>query len=95
MSIDEKLKASKGKFAVCVWDPYPRRDMKDPKVVRPYTREGYAIRYAKKMNGEWLKKNKEKKGLTGEEVVAYLMDGRDSEIEREYFVINDEGLRVF
>ena len=94
MSIDEKLKASKGKFAVCVWDPYPRRDMKDPKVVRPYTREGYAIRYAKKMNDGWFKKQNEPEEKKRRQDLAYLLN-REREIEREYFVINDEGLRVF
>jgi len=95
MSIDEKLKAPEGKFVVCLWDSYPR--MEPPiDIVETFDTEEEARKYSKEKNDE-LKKTfyaKKARKLSSEEVAAYLMDERDRIIEPEYFVMDDQGLRV-
>lgn len=48
--ICKDLKAPDGKFVVCVWNPSNPRKSTPTIVGRPYSVEGFAIGYAKKMN---------------------------------------------
>jgi hypothetical protein len=93
--LEEKIKAPKGKFAVCLWDSYPR--MEPPiDIVETFDTEEEAGKYSKEKNDE-LKRTfyANKAGrLSPEEIAACLMDGRDRMIEPEYFVMNDMGLRI-
>jgi hypothetical protein len=54
MSIDEKIKAPEGKFAVCLWDSYPR--MEPPiEIVETFDTEEEARKYSKEKNDELMK----------------------------------------
>jgi len=87
----DKLKAPKGKFAVCVWDPSnPEKSI--PSIVYTettnrkaiYASENYACWYARIRNKkwfEWLQEQQQK----GESVSG----------ETDYFVMDDRGLRVY
>ena len=97
MAIDEIVKAPEGKFAVCLWDGYPRMEPPAPEIVETFGAEEEAVKYAKGKNGELQKEFYAKGGeqLTPELMLAYLMDGRSRMIEPEYFVMNDEGCRIY
>jgi len=95
MSIESKVKAQEGKFAVYVWDPYPRREMKDPRIVDDGLGERTAKAYAKRMNEKWFKENKRRTGMTPEQVVLASLDGRNRVIEKEYFVVDSQGIRIY
>jgi len=95
MSMDEKIKAPEGKFAVCLWDSYPRMEPLID-IVETFGTEEEARNYSKEKNDELKRTFYAKKAgrLSGAEVAAYLMDGRDRMIEPEYFVMDDRGSRV-
>ena len=69
----ENLKAPEGKFVVCVWDPANPEKSIPVQISNPYTVEGSAIGYAKRMNTK----------------------GQPDIGEREYFVVDDRGTRVY
>lgn len=95
-TIDNKIKAPEGKFAVCFWDCYPRMEPPEPGIVETFDTEEEASKYAREKNEELRREYYEKKAgtLTPEEILMYFMDGRERVIEPEYFVMNDQGLRV-
>ena len=97
MSIESKVKAQEGKFAVYVWDSYPRREMKDPRIVKDGLGEKTAIAYAKRLNKKWSEENYKKEGrsMTPEEVVMASLGGRNRQLELDYFVVDDQGLRIY
>jgi len=87
----DELKAPKGMFAVCVWDPSnPEKSI--PYIVDTettsreaiYASEDYACWYASMRNKKWFKWLQEKQ-KRGESVSG----------ETEYFVIDDRGLRTY
>ena len=85
------LKAPEGMFAVCVWDSSnPEKSI--PTIINArttgrdsiYASEKYAGWYAKMRNDKWFQEMTEKK-QRGEQIIG----------EQEYFVINDQGLRIY
>lgn len=90
MSIEEKIKVSEGKFAVCYWDP------SNPEKSRPgiektkttnryaiYKSEKYARWYASMRNESYFKEVQERR-KAGKPVIG----------EVEYFVMDYEGNRT-
>lgn len=93
---DEKIKALTGKFAVCLWDGYPRMEPPAPEIVETFNTEEEAIKYSKEKNAE-LKREFYAKGgeqITPTLMLAYLMEARDRMIEPDYFVMDDRGCRI-
>ncbi len=64
----QSLKAPKGKFAVYAWDPSNPEKSIPKQVGKPYSVEGFAIGYAKKMNA------KEQPAIG--EVAYFVLDGQ-------------------
>jgi hypothetical protein len=99
MPIDDNVKdvkAPQGKFAVCLWDGYPRFEPPMPNIVDTVDTEEEANKYSAQKNAE-LQRDFYRRGgekLTPELVLVYLMDGRSRMIEPEYFVMNDKGMRL-
>ena len=98
MSLENKLKAEKGKFAICVWDPYPRMRMKDPTILQDGMEEKDAKDCAEMLNKLWYEENKDPKTLITEELALYQLNpalAQIRDLEKDYFVIDDSGLRVY
>ena len=93
MPIENELKAPQGKFAVCVWDMYPRMEPPAPSIVDVFSRQSDAEQCAWQKNSEWF--GSKKTGLSGIELAAYLMDGRGRLLEPEYFVVDENGEKVY
>ena len=90
MSLEERmkeayknLKSQEGKFAVVVWDPSNPEKSIPTIVAGPYTVEGFAIGYARRMNKKWYDETKEKRAK-GLPVVG----------EADYFVVDGYGDRI-
>jgi len=102
MPIDDEvkdIKAPEGKFAVCLWDSYPRRDPPVPKMVNIFDTEEEANRYSVDKNTELQIDFYERGGeqLTPLDILRLVADGRggkDRMIEPEYFVMDDRGCRI-
>jgi len=101
MTINEKLelKAPEGKFAVCLWDGYPRMEPPTPEIIDTFDKEEDARKYAREMNEELQREFYDKGGekLTTEDIVGLVVagqGGRNRMIEPDYFVMDDRGCRI-
>ena len=93
MSLETKLKASEGKFAVCIKDVYPkaRGDMATM-IEDGFGYKDDALSYAAKITEE----DKTGRATESEQQKALrYMAGGSGFIEPVYFVINDQGLRIY